>query len=243
MHLSDTMRYEQINTPKFHPLKENIDKFTHYDGFGGDAGHRDAITSHSTRRNPGRMVRLKQKGRCECKLYCGCGSSCKNVRAFEICTKNNCINRGKCANNWCNPKNQHLHTCIPKQQGDIEGEGLYTFEPIPSGAVVGQYVGVVKEWSPQKKPPSSYCVQMSHNDKMYVIDAEAMGNNTRYLNHSCDPNCELVQRTVNGKETIWVKTVRAVPAKVFLTIKYHEEVSGFFAVCKCGAKNCCDRNS
>lgn len=242
----DNKRLKPISREDYDPIKKNIDRYTYYDGCNGGSGrtrHTTSSNTYSMRRNPGRMARIrtKQNGKCKCKNY-RCNSNCKNARAFEICNEYNCINHGRCENNWCNPKNQHLHTCVPKRQGEIEGKGLFTFSPIPHGSVVGQYLGEVKKWNPKTKPPSSYCVQMKHNNKFYLIDAKAKGNNTRYLNHSCNPNCVLDQRTVDGMETMWVRTLRYISAREFLTINYSNDASGFFPVCKCGAENCRHRS-
>ena len=33
----------------------------------------------------------------------------------------------------------------------------------------------------------------------YVVDGQYMGNATRFINHSCEPNCEMIKWTVGGE--------------------------------------------
>lgn len=223
----------------FTPIQENIDKYTHVDGYhGGSMEGRDTASAFDPRRTRAQPYRRAQKlpDTEKCKCTDGCGETCQNVAASEVCNEVNCIYRGLCENSWSRPRNQYLRLCVPRQQGSIEGKGLCALGSIPRGAVVGQYLGEVKIWN--ARASSRYCAQMSHDGRTYVIDARTRGNNTRFLNHSCDPNCELVQRTAAGKQTIWVKAVKPICEGEFLTIRYADDVSAFFDVCQCGSDNC-----
>ncbi|MBQ6158578.1 MAG: SET domain-containing protein-lysine N-methyltransferase [Thermoguttaceae bacterium] len=68
----------------------------------------------------------------------------------------------------------------------------------------------------------------------------------RYINHSCDPNCELIEWEIDGGEgekyyELWLHAKRAVGIGEELTIDYaangavRTESS---AVCLCGSPDC-----
>jgi hypothetical protein len=74
------------------------------------------------------------------------------------------------------------------------------------------------------------------NDR-YDIDGETLKNKARYINHSCDPNCEL-QRT---SRAIWVVALRDIREGEELTHRYNYEYDpeGYRDFpCFCGANNC-----
>ncbi|EPQ57399.1 SET domain-containing protein, partial [Gloeophyllum trabeum ATCC 11539] len=95
----------------------------------------------------------------------------------------------------------------------------------------------------------------------YTVDAYHAGNFTRFLNHSCDPNCSLVPCYINEgnieKPLLTVFTRRDVEAYEELCFSYtgppdedevlQEEATGpsmpdhddaIYVPCKCGARNC-----
>src|SRR5881392_3865888 len=75
----------------------------------------------------------------------------------------------------------------------IHGKGVFAKRKIPKGTRIIEYAGarvpltnlfVVKNDGPQ---PPLYAMQL--NDTT-VIDPEREGNDSRFVNHSCEPNCE-----------------------------------------------------
>ena len=77
------------------------------------------------------------------------------------------------------------------------GFDLVPFEPIPKNVFLGQYVGKLEP--PDWKPVGKYVAMVNARDSateeiikgvvLFYIDAEKMGNLTRFANHSCEPNC------------------------------------------------------
>jgi SET domain-containing protein len=53
-----------------------------------------------------------------------------------------------------------------------------------------------------------------------VIDAGDKGNIARFMNHSCNPNCETQKWTVNGDIRIGLFALKDVPAGTELVIFY-----------------------
>ena len=53
-----------------------------------------------------------------------------------------------------------------------------------------------------------------------VIDSALAGNQARFINHSCAPNCTTKVWIVGGEERIGVFALRDIPADTELTIDY-----------------------
>jgi uncharacterized protein len=74
-----------------------------------------------------------------------------------------------------------------------------------------------------------------------VIDAGVNGNNARFINHQCDPNCTSVIE--DGR--VWIETIRAVKKGEELGYNYEigrekndpENVDEIYA-CRCGSPKC-----
>jgi SET domain-containing protein len=78
-------------------------------------------------------------------------------------------------------------------------------------------------------------------DDGIVIDAAVDGNEARFINHSCDPNCDaLVER-----ERIWIETIRDIDPGEELAYDYayeleerHTPAAKRRYPCSCGAEKC-----
>ena len=84
-------------------------------------------------------------------------------------------------------------------------------------------------------------------DHKYVIDAEYYGNETRFINHCCDPgaNCEYINRFINNLETFWVVTTKDIKKGQWLYINYGGEkkirktdMRHFFGIDHCPCEVC-----
>ncbi len=81
-------------------------------------------------------------------------------------------------------------------------------------------------------------------DPDYVVDMGAFGvldpkAPFRYLNHSCEPNCELLewQATRRSEPQIWVHAIKTVRPSEQLTIDYGWPAESAIP-CLCGALTC-----
>ena len=78
----------------------------------------------------------------------------------------------------------------------MRGWGVRAVDAIPNGAFVTKYAGEVVSLIEADKRPMTYLFDLSahldssDNEFTYVVDASQYGNITRFINHSCDPNCE-----------------------------------------------------
>jgi SET domain-containing protein len=79
-----------------------------------------------------------------------------------------------------------------------------------------------------------------------MIDAGPSGNFARFMNHSCQPNCETQKWTVLGDTRIGLFAMVDIPAHAELTFNYQLECAQDVAnesnqrqqPCHCGAPNC-----
>ena len=93
------------------------------------------------------------------------------------------------------------------------------------------------ERSRQKKEEHNYYYMTMDASRM--IDAGPKGNIARFMNHSCDPNCETQKWTVNGDTKVGLFALKEIPSGTELTFNYQFEVMGDVKqICLCGAKNC-----
>merc|ERR1712167_421045 len=72
--------------------------------------------------------------------------------------------------------------------------------------------------------------------KKYDIDGGVLRNHARFINHSCDPNCE-VEITNNE---IWISAIKNIKKDTELTYNYGYPFDSDFEdhICKCGSKKC-----
>ena len=75
--------------------------------------------------------------------------------------------------------------------------------------------------------------------KNEVIDPTYKGNLARFINHSCDPNCETQKWHVLGEVCVGIFTLRDVNEGEELTFNYGFDIlKTTFQKCLCKAKNC-----
>jgi hypothetical protein len=78
-------------------------------------------------------------------------------------------------------------------------------------------------------------------DARTVIDAAVNGNDARYINHSCEPNCEAVTR----RRRIWIHALRDIRSGEELTYDYNltgddenQEAEADQYPCDCKTRSC-----
>lgn len=74
-----------------------------------------------------------------------------------------------------------------------------------------------------------------------VLDAKRGGNDARFINHSCDPNCE----TVIEDGEIWVEAIKSIAPETELVYDYRFEWDDAYDpddvryyACRCGSPKC-----
>jgi len=119
----------------------------------------------------------------------------------------------------------------------IVGKGLFAGQDIKKGMTILRYIGtkISKEQTARELAKGNAYI-CYFNDR-YDIDGNTLKNTARYINHSCDPNCE-IQTT---SRAIWIVALRDITAGEELTYRYDYEYEpdGYRDFpCYCGAKNC-----
>jgi SET domain-containing protein len=131
------------------------------------------------------------------------------------------------------------------RRSPIQGTGAFAIRPIRAGTRIIEYLG---ERIPHEEADRRYDdASMSRHhtflftlDKRTVIDAAVDGNDARFINHSCDPNCE----SVNRRGRIFIEALRPITPGEELTYDYRYERDGTEAnddalyVCHCGSARC-----
>ena len=92
----------------------------------------------------------------------------------------------------------------------------------------------IKKYLNSKKTGSVYIFELNSR---YDIDGSPKYNKARYINHSCNPNCEV--EIIRGR--IWIVSIKNIKIGIELSYDYgYEFDEDDYAdhVCKCGSKNC-----
>nr|XP_048271292.1 histone-lysine N-methyltransferase NSD2 isoform X1 [Myodes glareolus] len=184
--------------------------------------------------------------KCNCKPTdenpCGSDSECLNRMLMFECHPQVCP-AGEYCQNQCFTKRQYPETKIIKTDG--KGWGLVAKRDIRKGEFVNEYVGeLIDEEECMARIKYAHENDITHFymltiDKDRIIDAGPKGNYSRFMNHSCQPNCETLKWTVNGDTRVGLFAVCDIPAGTELTFNYNLDCLGNEkTVCRCGASNC-----
>jgi uncharacterized protein len=115
----------------------------------------------------------------------------------------------------------------------IHSVGVYTSTPIRRKTRVVEYVGerITAEEADRRYNGVSRTYLYGLDDGKTVIDGHGMG---AYLNHSCDPNCEVDE--IKGR--VWIFAIRDIAAGEELLWDYNLYDDEDPAPCHCGSSKC-----
>ncbi|KAI3383040.1 hypothetical protein SNEBB_006894 [Seison nebaliae] len=127
----------------------------------------------------------------------------------------------------------------------IHGRGLFTLRDISVGQPLIEYGGTVVRYILCDVKERVYDSQgigcyMFSIDNHEAIDATLEGNRARFINHSCDPNCESRICFANGSNHIIILAMKNIRKAEELTYDYQFsiEANSTKIPCLCAAKNC-----
>ena len=118
----------------------------------------------------------------------------------------------------------------------IHCDGLFAAIDLKKGMRIIRYTGekITREESDRRLEAGN--VYIFGLDERYSIDGKDLGNTARYINHSCDPNCQ----TEQFNNTIWIVAIKDIQEGEELTYNYgYDDKDYENNPCNCGAKNCC----
>jgi SET domain-containing protein len=128
----------------------------------------------------------------------------------------------------------------------IQGRGGFAIRRIPKGTRIIEYTG---ERISHETADARYddTTMKRHHTFLFavnartVIDAAVGGNEARFINHSCSPNCDAVDR----RGRIFIEAIRDIEPGEELSYDYayerDDEYDAQWAhlyVCHCGSKTC-----
>ena len=129
---------------------------------------------------------------------------------------------------------------------EIQGTGAFAIRTIRKGTRIIEYLGQRISWRTADKRYDDEKMSRHHTflftvDDKTVIDAAVNGNDARFINHSCEPNCE----AINDRKRIFIEAVKTIPAGTELVYDYqyertddHTAEDEEFYRCRCGSPKC-----
>ena len=129
----------------------------------------------------------------------------------------------------------------------IQGTGAFAIVDIPKGTRLVEYVGehITSAEADRRYPDDEHGAR--HHTFLFtlnqrvVIDAAHEGNEARFINHSCDPNCDAVIE----RGHIWIFAIKPIAKGTELAYDYQfEHVPEYTEAdlatyqCRCGTAKC-----
>ncbi|KAL8720211.1 MAG: hypothetical protein Q9225_002904 [Loekoesia sp. 1 TL-2023] len=214
-------------------------KKTHKNVFIGDA----AAVWRKSRLEPSRCVCTPDKG---------CDHSCLNRHMFYECDDTNCNVGADHCNNRSFEGLKQRHKKGGKYNIGVEviktadrGYGVRsnrTFEP---HQIIVEYTGeIITQDECDERMENRYkdneCFYLMEFDQKMILDA-TRGSIARFINHSCEPNCEMIKMTVAGKPRMALFAgENGIMTGEELTYDYNFNPYSVKNVqqCRCGAPSC-----
>jgi hypothetical protein len=135
---------------------------------------------------------------------------------------------------------------IQVRRSGVHGKGVFALQDIAEGETLIEYVGQVISWDEAQDrhphdPNDPNHTFYFHVNEDRVIDALYGGNSSRWINHSCAPNCEADE----DNDRIFIKAIRNIAAGEELNYDYGLIIDEPYTPellaeypCWCGAKKC-----
>jgi SET domain-containing protein len=132
------------------------------------------------------------------------------------------------------------------RKSGIQGKGAFAVRSIRKGARIAEYIGerISHEEAENRYDEDAmdhpYTYLFTVDDEI-VIDATRRGNGAKYINHSCDPNCESV---IVG-DRVFIEARRGIKIGEEITYDYNLYCDGPYGrgwrtryACHCQARTC-----
>ena len=135
---------------------------------------------------------------------------------------------------------------IEVRNSELHGLGVFATQSIKKGTRIIEYIGDQITHAEADRRYESKDDNDNHTflfsvDRKLVIDAGENGNDARYFNHSCDPNCE----SVIEQRRVFIEAIKDIAPGDEMTYDYQigrertdpPNIDEIYA-CKCGAPKC-----
>ena len=134
------------------------------------------------------------------------------------------------------------------KRSKIHGTGIFATREIEENTKIIQYIGEkilksegdkrsekrLNKYLHSQKDGSVYIFELN---RKYDIDGSPKYNKARYINHSCNPNCEVVGKGLK----LWIESLKDIKKGEELSYDYGFSFDQDFKdyPCRCNSKNCC----
>ena len=135
---------------------------------------------------------------------------------------------------------------IQTRRSGVHGKGVFALQDLAEGETLIEYLGQVISWKEALRrhphdPANPKHTFYFHIDEDHVIDAKVGGNSSRWINHSCQPNCEADEAGAR----VFIKALRNIAAGeelfydygLIIDAKYTKKLLAGYP-CWCGADHC-----
>ena len=143
-------------------------------------------------------------------------------------------------------KKNNVYSMIEVRESKIQGKGVYAKKRIRKGQRIIEYTGELISQEEVDRRYDDDAMERHHTflfeiDENVTIDATHCGSDARWINHSCDPNCEALDE--DGR--IWIFAKKNIQPGQELAYDYQYDVDEPLTPelkaqypCYCGAKKC-----
>jgi SET domain-containing protein len=139
-------------------------------------------------------------------------------------------------------RGKRLSASLEVRRSRVHGHGVFATKRIRKKARIIEYTGKRVTWaSVPDDSNDSHTFLFGLDDGTIVIDPRIGGNDARWINHSCDPNCEAIEE--DGR--IFIYALRHIRPGEELSYDYQLEVDEPVtreaereSKCFCGSANC-----
>ncbi len=143
--------------------------------------------------------------------------------------------------------------CIIVRQSGIHGRGVFANRDIATGTRLIEYRGeriisseAARRYGDNSSLGATYLFAVN---VIWLIDGQSGGNSARFINHSCDPNCDaVIHVNIDGDERrdrVFIESRRRVRVGEEICFDYALELSHALTSaqherwrCHCGARRC-----
>ena len=144
------------------------------------------------------------------------------------------------------PKVGPVNEWMELRRSPIHGLGAFALQDIPKGTRIIEYVGE-KISNAEADRRYDDDTMKNHHTFLFILnskqclDATYEGNESRFINHSCDPNAE----AFIPRGRIWIEAIKDIPKGAEIVYDYGYEDDKKYTredyrkyMCVCGSKNC-----
>ncbi|KAF1947244.1 SET domain-containing protein [Clathrospora elynae] len=188
---------------------------------------------------------------CYCNAEDGCGEACHNrIMAYE-CDDTNCrLRMDQCGNRPFaelkrRAKGNRYDYGVEVLDTEERGYGVRAMRTFEPNQIIVEYAGeIITQSECERRMKQVYkkdkCYYLMSFDNKMIIDA-TRGTIARFVNHSCEPNCEMIKWTVGGEPRMALFAgPRGIMTGEELTYDYNFDPFSQKNIqeCRCGTETC-----